>query len=255
MIAQLNLLPDVKLEYLKTTRTKRLVYSVSMIVIISSAAIILLLVSIAYVFQKKNLSDLQKDITSYNQQLKDVPDLSKILTIQNQLATLPGMHEQKAVAARLLDYIPQITPLQASITSLKVDFAANTMTIVGAAPQLDVANTYTDTLKFTTYHMTNTTDADPSTETKAFSNVVLSQFVRNNSGATFTIDFTYDPVIFDSNSAVKLSVPHIISSPSSTEQPTAIFDQGTTSTTGTNQQGTGTTQQQGTGTTTTGGTQ
>jgi len=255
MNAQLNLLPDVKLEYLKTNRTKRLVYSVSMIVIISSVAITLLLVSIAYVFQKKNLSDLNKDIANYKQQLENIPDLSKILTIQNQLNTLPGLHEQKAVAARLFDYIPQITPSLAGITQLDVDFDESTMTITGTAPQLDVANTFTDTLKFTTYHMTNTTDEDQ-TNTKAFSDVVLTQFVRNSSGATYTITLKFDPVIFDSGSAVKLSVPKIVSSRSSTEQPTEVFQKAQTtngtgaaggtpdgSTSGT-QQGTGTTQKE-----------
>jgi len=229
---QFNLLPDVKLEYLKTSRLKRLVYSISMIVIIASVAVILLLVSIAYVFQKKNLSDLGKDIKTYNGQLSDTPDLSKILTIQNQLNALPGLHEQKAVAARLFDYIPQVTPAQASITQFDIDFEEHTMTFTGSAPFLDVANTFTDTLKFTTYHYSNTTDtADTADSTKAFSNVVLSQFVRNNSGATYTITCSYDPAILDSANPVKLAVPHIISSRSSTEQPTAVFQNGAPDTT------------------------
>ena len=234
-VAQLNLLPDVKLEYLKTSRNKRLVFSVSMIVIISSVAIILLLVSIAYVFQKKNLSDLNADIVTYNSQLKDTPDLSKVLTIQNQLNTLPSLHENKAVAARLFDYVQQMTPEQASITQLDVDFEAHTMTVTGKAPLLDVANKFTDTIKFTTYHMTNAEKTDVNDDPKAFSNVVLSQFVRNSSGANYTITLEYDPIIFDSGSAVKLGVPKIISTRSSTEQPKALFENGpvTSTTTGT----------------------
>jgi Tfp pilus assembly protein PilN len=220
-MAQLNLLPDVKLEFLKTSRNKRLVFSVSIIIIIASVAITLLLVSIAYIFQKKNLSDLNGDITTYNEQLQNTPSLSKILTIQNQLNTLTGLHENKAVAARLFNYLPQITPSTASITQLDVDFTANSMTITGTAPTLDVANTYTDTLKFTTYHQVNSTDA--SQAQKAFSDVVLSQFVRNNSGATFTITSTFDPAIFNSANAIGLTVPKIISTRSSTEQPTDLF--------------------------------
>jgi hypothetical protein len=222
-MAQLNLLPDVKIEYLKTTRDKRLVYSVSMIVIIASVVITLLLVSITYVFQKKNLSDLNKDISTYNQQLENTPDLSKILTIQNQLGTLTGLHEQKAVAARLFDYLPQITPTTANITQLDIDFTEHTMIITGTAPSLDVANTYTDTLKFTTYHMTNTASDITDTSNKAFSDVVLSQFVRNTSGATYTISFKFDSAIFDSSNAVKLAIPKIISTRSSTEKPTDLF--------------------------------
>lgn len=228
-MTQLNLLPEVKIEYLKTTRNKRLVFSVSMIVIAASVAITLLLVSIVYVFQKKNLSDLNNDISTYNEQLQNTPSLSKILTIQNQLTTLTGLHEDKAVAARLFNYLPQITPAAANITQLDVDFTANTMTITGTAPTLDVANTYTDTLKFTTYHLTNSTD--PAEAQKAFSNVVLSQFVRNNSGATYTITFSFDPIIFNSANAIGLTVPKIISTRSSTEQPTDLFQNAAPTTT------------------------
>jgi hypothetical protein len=220
-MAQLNLLPDVKIEYLKTSRNKRLVFTVSMIVIIASVAITLLLVSIAFVFQKKNLSDLNNDISTYNEQLQNTPSLSKVLTIQNQLTTLTGLHENKAVAARLFNYLPQITPASANITQLDVDFTENTMTITGTAPTLDIANKFTDTLKFTTYHQTNSTDT--SLAQKAFSEVVLSQFVRNSNGATYTITFSFDPVIFDSANAIGLTVPKIISTRSSTEQPTDLF--------------------------------
>jgi ABC-type lipoprotein release transport system permease subunit len=79
---QLNLLPDVKIEYLRTNRNKRLVIGISLIVIVASIGILLLLASIVYGFQKKNLSDLNKDIATYNKQLKDTPELDKVLTIQ-----------------------------------------------------------------------------------------------------------------------------------------------------------------------------
>jgi hypothetical protein len=223
MSTQLNLLPEVKLEYLKTSRNKRLVFSVSMIVIIASVAVTLLLVSIAYVFQKKNLSDLNGDIKTYNEQLQAMPDLSKVLTIQNQLSTLTGLHQDKPVAARLFNYLPLITPSTASITQLDVDFEANTMTITGTAPSLDVANTFTDTLKFTTYHVTTSTDSDTAKGDPAFKDVVLSQFVRNNSGATYTITTSFDQAIFNSSNAIGLNVPKITSTRSATEQPTELF--------------------------------
>lgn len=222
-MTQLNLLPDVKIEYLRTARNKRLVFGISVIVIAASVSITLLLASIAYVFQEKNINDLNRDVASYNEQLKNTPDLSKILTIQNQLNTLTGLHEKKPVAARLFDYLQQVTPAQANITQLDVDFAANTMSITGTAPQLDVANTYTDTLKFTTYHLVGESPVDATPGTKAFSDVVMAQFVRNTSGATYTITLNFDPIIFNSASATKLEVPKIISSRSSTERPTELF--------------------------------
>jgi len=228
---QVNLLPDVKIVYMRTTRNKRLVIGISSLVIIASLAILLLLGSIVYIFQKKNLSDLNGDITTYNNQLKNTPDLAKVLTVQNQLKVLTGLHEQKPVASRVFGYLTQLTPAAASISQLDVDFDGTTMTLAGTASSLDVANTYIDTLKFTKYQEVDGEGKPQGEVVSAFSNVVMSQFARTTSGATYTITLTYDPAIFSGTNNVKLSVPSIISTRSLTEQPTDLF-QGSQSPTG-----------------------
>jgi Tfp pilus assembly protein PilN len=219
-MTQLNLLPDVKLAYLRTTRNKRLVMGASLLVIAASVTVLLLLGSVVYVFQKKNISDLNHDITSYNKTLKDTKDLDKVLTVQSQLSALTTLHESKPVASRLFSYLQQVTPSAASISQLDTDFDASTMTITGSADSLDVANTYIDTLKFTTYQMAGATD---STSTKAFSNVVMSQFSRDSEGAKYTITLSYDPNIFNVANDIKLTIPKIISTRSSTDKPTDLF--------------------------------
>src|SRR5215467_2991209 len=98
---QFNLLPDVKIQYLKAQRQKHLVVFISTIAIIAAIALFAFLVTFVDVLQKKNLSDLNADIQTNSNQLKSTPDLSKILTVQNQLKALPGLHDQKAVATRL----------------------------------------------------------------------------------------------------------------------------------------------------------
>jgi Tfp pilus assembly protein PilN len=200
---QFNLLPDVKIEYIKARRTKRLVTVISIIVAATSVVVFLLAIVTVDVVQKKSLHDLDTDITKYSKQLKSTPNLDKILTVQNQLETLGGLHADKPVTSRLFGYIAQLTPTQASLGKLSVDFTANTMIIGGTAPSLDVVSTYTDTLKATTY----TTDADTKTKTKAFSSVVLSSFGRDSKNASFTIMLSFDPVIFNSKNNVKLTLP------------------------------------------------
>lgn len=218
-MTQLNLLPDVKLEFLRSTRQKRLVVGISLLVAAASLAIVLILASIVYVIQKKSIGDLDTDIATYNKQLKDTPDLDKVLTIQNQLNSLPGLHDQKPVVSRLFGYLTQLTPAAASISQYDIDYAQNLMTIAGSAKSLDVANTFIDTLKFTDFKQGSTGGE----QKKAFSNVVMSQFNRNTSGATYTITLNYDPAIFNSSDTVTLVVPNIISSRSVTEQPTDLF--------------------------------
>lgn len=219
-MTQLNLLPDVKLEFLRTTRLKRLVIGISFIVSAASIIIILLLVSIVFVFQKKNLNDLNADIATYNNQLKGKPELAKVLTVQNQLNALTGLHDQKPVTGRMFEYLQQLTPTAASVTQLNVDYDQHTMIITGTAPSLEVANTFIDTLKFTNYQKVGSSDESTP---KAFSDVVLGQFSRNGTGANYTINLSYDEQIFKSDAQVSLIIPKIVSTRSSTEQPTDLF--------------------------------
>jgi Tfp pilus assembly protein PilN len=214
---QLNLLPDVKLQYLKVRRTQRLVVSVSTVLIAASLFVFVLLIGTVDVFQKKSLNDLNKDIGTYTNQLQNTPNLNKILTVQNQLQVLTSLHDQKPAASRLFGYLKQLTPSSASISQFNIDYTQNTITITGNAKSLDDVNAFIDTLKFTTYNQSS------GSSTNAFTAVVLSQFSRSTSGATYTITATFDPAIFDSKNNVKLTVPNIISTRSVVEQPTDLF--------------------------------
>lgn len=203
-MVQFNLLPDVKLEYVKAQRTKYLMTFVSFVVSAVAIAIFLFSLFLVNVVQKRDLSNLNKDIGSKSQELKNTKDLDKILTVQNQLNTLTSLHEEKPVTSRLPAYITAMTPAQASISKLSLDFTAGTLSIGGTAPSLDIVSVYTDTLKGTKF-----TTTDNTTKTKAFSGVVLSSFSRNDKGANFTIDMKYDPLLFDVRSTVQLLVPTV----------------------------------------------
>lgn len=215
---QFNLLPDVKQEYVKARRTKRLVILASLAASGVSVFVLLLMVLTVDVVQKKSLHDLNNDIGKYSKQLKAVPNLNKMLTVQNQLNTLTSLHDQKVVTSRLFGYIKQFTPSQATISKLTVNFSddgstdsttptsqPSTFDIQGNAPSLDVVNAFTDTLKATTYKIDG--DGSSSSSKKAFSNVVLSDFGRDKNGAKYTIDLSFDPAIFDSQNSVTLTVP------------------------------------------------
>ncbi|MDB5170245.1 MAG: hypothetical protein JWN82_641 [Candidatus Saccharibacteria bacterium] len=214
---QFNLLPDVKLQYMRAERTKRLVVSIASTVTVVSLIILVVLCLVVFVFQKKYMNDLSSDITTYSKDLQATPDLNKILTVQNQLNSLTDLHKQKPDPTRLFPYIKQITPADASIASLTIDFETQTMVITGAANSLSTVNKYVDTLKFTEYKKDDQT-------TKAFSEVVLATFGRADKGASFTINLKFDPVIFSNTEKVTLSVPDKITTRSETEKPGALFE-------------------------------
>lgn len=218
MTIQFNLLPDIKIEYLKARRQQHLVVLVSVLTSIAFVAIFVLLISFVFGLQKKNISDLNGDIKSASNELNSTKDLTKILTVQNQLNVLPGLHDKKILSSRLYDYLSQVTPTDASIAKINVDYALFTIVVSGKGKDLATVNKYVDTVKFTKYN----TKADK-TEKNAFSEVVLQSFSVDKDGVTYDIGFKFDPLIFDATQTVKLTVPQIISTRSEVDKPAALF--------------------------------
>ena len=74
-------------------------------------------------------------------------------------------------------------------------------------------NQFADTLKFSTY-----TIGVDETENQPFTDVI-TRLNRDNKGATYTIDFLFDPLIFNNTQEIALSVPNIVSTRSQTPNP------------------------------------
>jgi hypothetical protein len=214
---QFNLLPDVKMEYMKARRTKRLVVAVSIATTATSLVIMAALLMVVLVFQRQYMRDLNKDITEYSKNLQATTDIDKILTVQNQLTSLPALHQDKPDTTRLFTYLKRVTPSAASIASVVVDFEENTMNITGSANSLVTVNEFVDTLKFTDY------DYEHKSE-RAFSEVVLATFGRADKGASYTLTLKFDPAIFDNTKKVELFVPIQVTTRSETEKPAALFE-------------------------------
>lgn len=216
---QFNLLPDVKIEYIKARRAKRVVILISAMATSAALAIFVLLFITVNIFQKNHIADLTEDIESQRIQLEEIEDLDKILTIQNQLNSITSLHETKPVTTRLFNYLPLVIPEQAKISTFELSFAENVMQFTGTADSLITVNKFVDTLKFTTY----TLDGQ---EIDAFSSVVLADFgktANNNAETNFIISLVFDPLIFDSTKQIALKVPNIISTRSETEKPSSYF--------------------------------
>lgn len=217
-MVQFNLLPDIKIQYLKARHQKRLFMLISTVVTIATVVVVVIVASFVFGVQRKSINDLNKDIDSKGAALSSTPDLNKILTVQNQLNALPGLHDDKPVATRLFGYVSQITPSEATIARLNVNFVENTLTVTGSASSLEVVNVFADTLKFTMY-----TTSDDTTQKPAFSEVVLSNFGRDEKLATYTLTTKFDPIIFSELEEVKLTVPNVVTTRSEVAQPGALF--------------------------------
>jgi len=218
---QFNLLPEVKLEYIKARRSKRLVLLGSIIATAVSIGILVLAFFFVNILQRQHLNAVQKDVEKYSKELEDEPDLDKILTIQGQLNNLNTYHEQKAASERIGTYLAQVTPVAVSLSKLDVDFSAQTMRFEGKALTLKDVNEYVDTLKFSTYTVDGAQQED-----KPFSDVVLAEFSRNKTEASYAITVSFQPALFDNTKTVGINLPGqtTVTTRSATEKPaTPLF--------------------------------
>lgn len=227
---QFNLLPDAKLTHVKTQRTKGLVVSIAFLASAVALALLAILFLSVQAVQKKMIGDADKNITRLTKELKAVPNIEKALTIQNQLNSLPDLHQKKHITSRIFSYLPQVTPANITISRLDINLAEGTMAIDGRADSQVAVNTFIDTLKFTTYKVGGTDSGK-----NAFPTVTQSAFTINPGNVTYGLTITFDPVLFandqldDSGKALtpelvvpKLTTTHASAS-SSAEQ---IFQEG-----------------------------
>lgn len=219
-MTQFNLLPDVKLEYIRARRMKRTVVGLGLLASGVALAVFVVLFIVVNVVQRQHISNLNQDIENGVAELQAIPDIDKVLTVQNQLNALTPLHEQKPAAARVMSYFTQLTPADASIASINADFTQGTMTVSGSASTLATVNKFVDTLKFTTY-----TKGDDQTSQNAFSEVVLASFGVSDQDTSYELTFKFNPEIFNNTLDVKLTVPDIISTRSQTEKPTDLFQE------------------------------
>lgn len=230
-MVQFNLLPDVKLQYIRATYRKRVIMAVSVITSVVFLAIFVLLFLFVRVNQPRHITNLDKDVNRQVGVLKSKQDLDKVLTIQNQLNSLPALHEQKVYSSRLFEYLILLTPNEVGINGVELDLEAHTLNIKGDANDISTINKFVDTLKFTDYKV----GEDDSKKGKAFSKIVLEGFSLSTgsgqTGASFEIKLEYDPVIFASTAQqgnavandVKLTIPKIITTRSETQKPANLF--------------------------------
>lgn len=215
---QFNLLPDIKIQYLKAKRQEHAVILASIVAVITAVTVLVLLLAVVYGLQKKTLNDLNTDIKAASEELKSTKDLTKILTVQNQLNALPGLHDEKTVSSRLFDYLSVLTPSDASLSNLTLDVELGTLDLSGSAQSLTAVNKLTDNFKFTQF----TTETDTSKK-NAFSEVVLASFAKDAEGTTYNITLKFDPAIFAGADEPTLTVPNIISTRSEVDKPDALF--------------------------------
>jgi len=133
---EINLVPDVKQELIKAQRVRATVISVSILIaIIAVGAVTVLAI---YVFGVQTIRSGLADtaIKDGANKLISVQDLSKTLTIQNQLTLLSAMHANKNIDSRIFSVLTAIippAPNNVQISTLSVDSSTSTISLEGQA--------------------------------------------------------------------------------------------------------------------------
>jgi len=210
MIA-LNLLPDVKKQFLKAQKLRNTIFTISLIVCASAVgAVIIGFVVVGGMRYQISKNDAR--LSELQQEFKGIENLSQILTIRNQANALPGLHAQKPVADRLFPLVELSTPSDVSLGEVTVDFEEGTIEITGITDDFQSMNVYVDTLKNTTFTaVSKDVPQDSQTNTEPESKVIFSEIITeqgvSETGVGFTVTMNFDSGIFNSESTVSFSVP------------------------------------------------
>lgn len=186
--------------------------SVSILVTVAAIGLTALVAVWVYGAQNVHKSVLTSSINSNEKKLQD-KQIDKYLTIQNQLATLSGLHGQKNDFSRLLDFLPSLNPGGLTISDLTVDAEASTIDFQGDVPTYKDLTTFKDTLVNATVSY-QAPGGDTPTTGPLFSNVsvITSSLADKEKGTgkivSFEIKANYEPNAFIyGNQNVKVQVP------------------------------------------------
>lgn len=233
---QLNLLPDLKKEFIQSQKTKGLVISTSILVTIGALGISIVLFIYVTFVQQLQINLATDSIKEKQNQLTAITDISKYLTIQAQLAALPDLHNGKGSYSRLFDYLGVLNPSapnNINLSNLQLDATARTLIVTGTTGNFETLNVFVDTLKNAEISYKVQGQGEPLKE-KMFAQVLIQNTglsrAANQNLVSFVVKVVYNPSIFDvRNTDIAATVPNITTTQSVTQSPQAdkLFNDGT----------------------------
>jgi Tfp pilus assembly protein PilN len=137
---EINLVPNVKQELIKAQRARSKVITGAVFIGVASVAVVILLAFYVFGVQKARDMIADSQIDSKSKTLSEVKDLSKTLTIQNQLTKISALNDDKKIYSRVFDMLTAIippAPNNIQISDMTIDSTTDTITINGQA-----ANSY-----------------------------------------------------------------------------------------------------------------
>lgn len=198
---EINLIPDVKQELIKAQRVRSVVISFSILSGIIALGIVVVLS--VYVFGVQTVRSALDDdaIKKGAEELASVEDLSKVLTIQNQLSKIDELNNQKKINSRVFEVLAAVIPPEPNniqISNLDIDATTSVLAIEGQTAGYDSLEVFKKTIDGAVIEF----KADGETQrVELASNISTSDvsFGEDSTGAKvlrFTLSFTYPVELF-----------------------------------------------------------
>lgn len=196
---QINLLPDVKQEYLKAQQMKHAFTVVSILASLAAVAVLGLLFAYVQIVQPRHRANLQKDIDSGISEIKDKKDAVEIVTVQGVLDQIPALQDKKLITSNIFQYLSSFTPRDVAYSEIKLDFNTNTAVFTGQTTTLERANVLANNLKSAKF---NYKEGDSNQSLKPFSSIVFSSLGKTEQADStkdvgFQITLQFDPLLFN----------------------------------------------------------
>lgn len=131
---EVNLVPDVKYEFIKAEIMRSRVTTISVLAIIASAALVALTSLVTFGLQGYLINSVDKKIEEQFSIYKNYEGVNQILTIQNQLSKIGPLHQDKPISSRLFNMMVSIIEGSSSsvrISRLDYNAATNDIQIEG----------------------------------------------------------------------------------------------------------------------------
>jgi Tfp pilus assembly protein PilN len=199
---EINLVPDVKQELIRARMVRSAVISGAIIAIIAAAALVVVLA--IYVFGVQTVRNAVADasIKSGSDKLAKVDDLSKVLTIQNQLTKMSALNNDKKINSRVFDLLQAIippSPNEVQVSNLTVDATAGSITFEGQTPSYPSLEAFKKTIGAANVRFKNTDGKQTDVvlaSSLSISNVSYGEDATGAKVLRFTVSFTYAPELF-----------------------------------------------------------
>ena len=214
---QLNLLPDVKKEFLRAQRMRNIVITVCTFATVAAVAVLLILGGVmgGQALVKSNLTNSISNFKSDIAQEKTDKNLDDYLTVQNQLRHIDDLKAQHMTYSRLLGFLKQLNPVAPNNVSLSAASIsgtnsssgnANTMTLTGTTASFASLDKFKNILASARVSYSANPDSDvieePLFDTASIL-VTEASLAQDSGGVNFTVIMNYNTAVFSPNAIVQ----------------------------------------------------